>query len=129
MELTYRQLVDTEKLVGELLLLKPGPTARMAAQIARNTRKLEEILRDFNTAKKTLLEPHMVDGEYKEELLEKDVKDALYAEYNELLDTEVEVDIHPLKLSEIEAVEQAKPGFEIPTTTYYAANWLFDFDN
>lgn len=129
MRLTYKQVSDSEKLVGELLQFKPAPTARLAAQIARNTRQLEGALKDLAVAKNTLLAPYMVDGEYKEELLAPDVKVALYKEYEELLNTEVEVDIHPLKLSDLEAVEQSKPGFEIPTTTFYLIGWMFDFDN
>ena len=129
MELTYRQLVDTEKLVGELLQLKPAPTARLAAQIARNIRKVEGQLKDFNAAKGVLLTPYMVDDKYDEDLLEPAVKTALYKEYDELLDTVVEIDIHPVKLSDIETMEQARPGFEIPTALYYALDWLFDFDH
>ena len=129
MQLTYKQLVESESLVSELLQLKPAPTARLAAQIARNVRKIEGHLKDFNAAKTVLLKPYVVDGKYDEDALEPDVRTALHAEYGELLDTVVEVDIHPVKLSDIEIVEQAKSGFEIPTALYYVLDWLFDFDN
>ena len=128
MKLTYKQMLEAERELSELLQLKPSPTARMASQIARNARLIDTSLKDFGIAKSALLEPYSVNGQFDESTLG-EARDALYAEYEELILTEVDVDIHPLKLSDIEAVEQNKPGFEIPTKTYYVIDWLFDLDN
>ena len=127
MQITYRKLVESKGALEELLGLKPGPTARLATQIARNTRMVQAALLDFDKGHQSMLAP------YKDETgklnIPKEVEDTLDREFEESLDATVEVDIHPLKLSDIEMVEQAKPGFEIPTTTYYLINWMFDFEN
>lgn len=128
MKLTYKQMLDGNQFLGELLQLKPAPTARLAAQIARNARLIEAALKDFTVARDVLLQPHMQDGAFNEDALEPDVRATLHAEYEELIATEVEVDVHPLRLTDIEAVEKAKPGFEIPTITYYAIGWMFDME-
>ena len=129
MKLTYKELLDAQRQLTTLLQLKPAPTARLAAQIARNTRMVEQSLRDFNTARDVLIAPYMVDGKFgveEETALDPDVKQALDAEYIELVETEVDVDVHPLKMTDIEAVEKSKPGFEIPTAIFYVLSWMFE---
>lgn len=128
MKLTYKQMLDAERELSGLLQLKPAPTARLASQIARNARLIDAALKDFGVAKNTLLEPYSTNGRFDEDALDTETKDTVYAEYAELISTEVDVEVHPLKLSDIEAVEQSKPGFEISTATYYVLDWLFDLE-
>ena len=129
MELTYKQLLDAQQLTPVLLQLKPAPSARMAAQIARNLRMVEQALRDFDTARDVLVTPYKVDGVFDdavEEALDPDTKQALQREYDDLLETSVTIDIHPLKLAALEALEEAKPGFEIPAAIFFFMPWMID---
>lgn len=127
MQITYRNLLNAKSALESLLKISPAPTARLAAQIARNVRLADGLLRDFNTAKELMLKPYR-DEKGKLEELAPEVEETLEREYQELLDTDVAIEIHPLRLSDIEKVEQDRPGFEIPTEVFFNALWMFEDD-
>ena len=127
MKITYKQIVDAQNVISRLLMLSPPPTARIAAQIARNVRKLEGAVSDFNEAKNAMLKPHLdTRGRFDHGALDEETQKALDEEYTELLETEVEVDIHPIKIADLEAIEQKRPDFAITTGTFFVAGFLFD---
>lgn len=126
MKLTYKKMLDAEKHLGMLIQLKPAPTARLASQIARNARLVGQTLQDFYAAREGLLAPHKdAEGKFNEAAMPEGEHGVLIAEYTELLETEVDVDVHPLSIAEIESVEERKPGFEIPGEVYFIIDWMF----
>lgn len=126
MKLSYKQMLDADKYLGMLIQLKPAPTARLASQIARNARLVGQALTDFYAARDALIAPFKdSDGKLDEAAMPKAEHDALVAEYIELLETEVEADFHPLRISDIEIAEERKPGFEIPGEAYFVMDWMF----
>ena len=126
MKLTYKQMLDAEKHLGMLIQLKPAPTARLASQIARNARLVGQALPDFYAARDALIAPLKdADGKFDEAAMPEKEHGALVAEYTELLETAVEVEVHPLRISDIEIAEERKPGFEIPGEVYFVMDWMF----
>jgi len=126
---SYRRLLNAKLVIEELLQLSPAPTARLAAQIARNARLVNQALRDFDAAHKVMMKPYQNDaGKINLDQLEAKTRTALDAEFEELLDMEIEIDLHPLPITEIEHVEEARPGFEIPVLAFYVADFMFSED-
>lgn len=126
MKLTYKQIFEAKADIEKLLVLTPGPTARLAARIARNARLVGQALADMDAGKDALLKRYLnEEGQFVYEALTPEQRDEVDAEYAELLATEVEVDVHPLEISEIESVEERRPGFNIPTSTFFNAGFLF----
>ena len=109
-------------------MLLPTPlTARLAAQMARNTRQLNTAITDFDKGRDVLLAPYKdKEGRFDYEKLSDMEKYEVDTEYQELIATEIEIDIHPLKLDDLDALEKLRPGFEIPGEVFYLADFMFE---
>lgn len=126
MELTYKQLLTAKPELVSMLKLSPALSARIGVSVARTLRLIEAALRDFEQAREMLVQQYSVEGKFDEGALKKEERAALDTEFNELLDTTVSVDVHPIQFADIEALEQNRTGFNLPATTFYNAEWLFE---
>ena len=125
MKLTYNQLLTSGVHLTEMLTLKPSPTARMSVQIARNVRLVNAALEDFEVARQLLIQP-FTNKEGKLDDVTPEQDKIIEVEFGELLKTTVDVDIHPLTMEAIEAVEASRPGYIIPTHVFFNVPWMFD---
>jgi len=140
MELTYGEVMGSNEALGEVLKLSPAPTVAIGAKLARNARKLQEAMQDYQAA----LEPHRAeivakytttwtDEEGKEQkgIAEAD-EPAANAEFapvvNELLSQKVEVDVRPITYADLERCEEKRPGFELPSNILYTLAFMFDLE-
>ena len=127
MQITYKRLLEGRESVGALLLLPTPLTARLAAQMARNIRKVNTAITDFDKGRDVLLAPYKdKEGKFDYEKLSDMEKYEVDTEYQELIATEIEIDIHPLKLDDLDALEKSRPGFEIPGEVFYLADFMFE---
>lgn len=126
MKLKYSDLLNGAEDSSKLLEMKPAPIARVAAQLARNIRKANDALDDFKRARKVLLDGVLDDNHASYESLPQQVKDRVDAEFNDLLNSDVEVDIHPVSMEDLAHIEELKPGFEVPVGVFVNAWFLFE---
>lgn len=125
MQVTYRDLLDGAQAVSQLMSLSPAPIAKVSAKLARNARKLQREIETFNEVKGKLLKP-FADDEGKVSLPDTDEGKAVEKEYQQLLDSQVEVDVHPLTMEELAECEQAKPDFNVTPALMYQAWFMFE---
>ena len=105
--------------------LSPAPIAKVGVKLARNARLIQREIETFNEVKSKLLKP-FADNEGKVTLPDTDAGKAVELEYQQLLDSQVEVDVHQLTMEELAECEQAKPGFNITPALMYQAWFMFE---
>lgn len=125
MQVTYRDLLDGAQAVSQLMSLSPAPIAKVSAKLARNARKLQREIETFNEVKGKLLKP-FADDEGKVTLPDTAEGKAVEKEYQQLLDSQVEVDIHPLTIEDLGWCEEAKPDFNVTPALMYQAWFMFE---
>lgn len=118
MKLDYRTLVSANKSLNALLSLSPPPLARTAVKIARNARRIQGHLDDFEKARVDILSAHNIEED----------ADAVNEEFSALLDVEVDIDIDALTIEEIEESEQRREGFVLPAMILFDCAFMFDLD-
>lgn len=116
MQVVYGDLIVAHGLLWELLNATVPLPAKMSAQIAGNIRHIEAHLKDFEVARNSLVKA-LESSDNAD-----DVKARIDLEYAELVATKVDVEIHPLKMGDIEELEKVRQVF-IPGKLFYF-DWL-----
>jgi hypothetical protein len=123
MQLTFEDLSNSVESVKKLLEL--SPTATVAYAIARNARKINTALEDFNTARNKVVEAYAV-GEPGELRVPPESFDAFNEEIAGLLAQEVEVDIRVITEEQLAECDQKRKDFSVPPNALFGAWFMFE---
>lgn len=122
MNVKYRDLLNSVDVISDMMRMSPAPIAKVAAKLARNVRLMQRELETFSEVRNKLLAP-LADESGKVTLQE---GSEVSLEYEQLLDSTVDVDIRPLTLAELDECERARNGFSIPVASMYTAWFMFE---
>lgn len=111
--------------------LKVSPPASLLVPLIRNLRQINAVLRDFDEAmSRVVREVGRPDGRggWQVPTDDADAVRRYYAEQDDAVETEVEVDLHPIPLSRFLAAMQKKPSFEVPIRALIRLDYLIPID-
>jgi hypothetical protein len=108
MEFSYRQLTEIVPSLSKFLAMKPA--ARIGIQVARASRQIQDALRDLKESSDELVQKYSTGKNDKgEEAVEKakdaEKFDAFWKEWNEVLDTKVNLEIKPIEIPAVLEIE------------------------
>jgi hypothetical protein len=132
MQIKLRAIVETRQQYQDLKNLKRQPPAPLNVRLARNLRQIGYELDTFDELNLALLkqygQPNQRGG-YGLDVEDTEAMSAYAEAYRSTVDTEVDVDIRPITISEIEAAQEKRPDFELPFDALVDMDFLFDLDN
>ena len=128
MNLIYRDIVQGMPAMIDALRLKPSPTVAMAAKLARNARKMQAALQDYQTAEGVLIdglrdELGLGEGEASDDFTRR-----AQELREELLEEPIEVDVRQIGLSDLLRCEEVRPAFEMPTAILFDLSFMFNME-
>lgn len=128
MNLTYRDIVQGMPAMIDALRLKPSPTVAVAAKLARNARKMQAALQDYQTAETMLLDGLRAELGLGEDEESGDYASRAQALRDELLEEPIEVDVRQIELGDLLHCEQVRPDFEMPTAIMFDLSFMFNME-
>lgn len=123
MKLTFAELQESIGAVKELLTL--SPTATVAYAIARNARKINAALEDLNAARAAVVDAY-AEGEGDDRRIPEANFDAANAELEELMSTEVDVDIRTITEEMLAECDAKRKDFSVPPSALFGAWFMFE---
>lgn len=115
MKITNRQVIEFINSVSANKLASKRLPVKVAYAISRNLDKMNNIITNYETARKTLLDQYaekdeegkakVKDGNY---VIQEDQKQAFSDEMKELLEVENEIDLHTINMDEVEKCDTDK---------------------
>jgi hypothetical protein len=132
-ELTNREIWESQQAVNQLINLRPAPTVQVAFKLARNARKIQQAVRDIVTVRDQIREQYVGtvtddDGEDRQGILPEH-REQWDSDLDELLDQPTEVDLRIITMAELQRCEDRNAEFNVPPALIFAASFMFELDD
>jgi len=130
MEYRLKTFTRTREELETLENLDITPPGDLLIPLVRNLRHINAALNDYDEAVQKVIRELGQPGPRGWFIPTDDVDSqaAFYRAQREMLETEIEVDIHPLALSRFVKAAQDKPGFQVPLRCLTRLTYLIDLD-
>ncbi len=130
MKITVQKIVTTRQGLEQIQTLTPAPPMSLAIKIARNVRLVGQAYDDYEKARVRLIQEYgspSDGGGWEIDLNDQEAVEKFTAENMEAMSQEVEIDIHPITIDELEYAEKKKDGFSIPIALLVELDYMFEF--
>jgi len=127
---TYKQFTRTRAELKVLEETDVAPPGALLIPIIRNLRHINAALRDYDEAIQRVIQEIGQPTPRGWMIPEDDpaAQRIFYQEQQDMLNTEVEVDIHPIGISRFIQAMRKKDGFEVPLRTLVRLDYLIELD-